>query len=473
MTPTGRSSLSLVALVAAGVALAGGNACSRTDDPLEHYASTGRAGNGSPSGGNQVAGASSSPQAGKSNGAGGQGAIAGKQGNGDAATGGAPEGGTDWGPSVPADFGCGEAPVSTEPFTKRALRSAAADCALYHYCRFEGGATVLESAVADHVETPSDQTRAAAQAAFAQAMSLWSVAELFQFGPAGSKAESQGKDIYQGRGLRELIHAWPLTTRCRVEEQVALQGYQEGMDESVLITGRGLFGLDYLLHYAGEDTTCMASSVAAKEWAKLSSEQLMARKLDYAAALTSDVVSQVRTIRGAWAEDGENFRPLFVDATGYEDSELKAMTVMAWSLVYLEREVKDWKLGVPAGYTLSSPVTLPESPYSELGTENLRANLRGFRALFEGCGPEGEGLGFDDWLAEQDHTGLANDIVAAWQNAQTAADSYPRFSEASAAELEALYRAIKGLTDLIKSDLFGDGSPLGLDLPQGVEGDTD
>jgi uncharacterized protein len=470
---TGRSSLTLVALVATGVALAGSNACSRTDDPLEHYASPGRAGSGSPSGGGQGDGPSPSQQAGKSNGDGGQGATAGKQGAGAADAGGAPEGGTDAGPPNPSDFDCGEAPISTEAFSKRALRSAAADCALYHYCRFEGGATELERDVADYVEAPSEQTLAAAQAAFAQAMSLWSVAEFFQFGPAGSKAVSQGKDIYQGRGLRELIHAWPLTTRCRVEEQVALQGYQEGMDESILVTGRGLFGLDYLLHYAGDDTSCMPSSAAGKEWATLSSEELTARKLDYAAALGSDVLTQIRELRAAWAEDGGNFRPLFVDATGYPEDELKVMTVTAWSLIYIEREVKDWKLGVPAGYTLSAPVTLPESPYSGLGTENLRANLRGFRALFQGCGPEGEGLGFDDWLIAQGHGDLATDIVAAWQNAQATADAFPPIAQASPAELEALYRAVKAVADLIKNDLFGDGSPLGLDLPEGVIGDTD
>jgi hypothetical protein len=283
---------------------------------------------------------------------------------------------------------------------------------------------------------------------------------------------SAGKDIYQGQGIRELIHPWPLTTRCRVEEQVVLPRYDEGLD-SILISGRGLFGLDYLLNYAASDTTCLPSSAAGKAWAKASPEELAAGKLEYAAVLGDDVLAQARALRAAWAEDGGNFRPVFVDATGYPSDELKVMTVMAWSLIYIEREVKDWKLGIPAGYTLKSPVSLPESPYSGLGTENVRANLRGFRALFQGCGPEGEGLGFDDWLTEQNHGELAGDVIAAWQNAQAAADAYPQFSQATPAELEGLYRAVKALTDLIKNDLFGDGSPLGLDLPEGVASDTD
>jgi hypothetical protein len=52
------------------------------------------------------------------------------------------------------------------------------------------------------------------------------------------------------------------------------------------------------------------------------------------------------------------------------------------------------------------------------------------------------------------------------------ADGYPRFSEASSAELEALYGAVKAITDLVKSDLFG-ADTLGLQLPQDVASDTD
>lgn len=470
---TRQSSLPRVAFVAAWVVLAGGYACSRTEDPREHYGTSARAGAGpSQSGGSLGSGAQPSQPAGSSN-VGSNAATGGSHGNGAEPSGGAPEGGAP--PAlieVPTELGCGEPPVSTEPFTQLALRAAAADCAQYHYCRFESGARILQDQIAGYVDAPDERTLTAARTAFAQANSLWSVAELFQFGPAGSSAVSAGKDIYRGEGLRELIYSWPLTVRCRVEEEVALQDYLEDMS-SVPVSARGLFGLEYLLYYPGADTACVPSSSTAKAWAKLDSSELAARKLEYAAALASDVVLQAGTLRTAWSPDGDDFRSDFINLVGYPTDEHKTMTVMAWSLIYVEREVKDWKLGVPAGYTLSSPVILPESTYSGLGTENLRANLRGFRALFQGCGEGGEGLGFDDWLIEQNNGALAADIITAWQNAQSAADSYPRFSDASPHELETLYRAVKALTDLVKSDLFGDGSTLNLDLPEGVASDTD
>lgn len=469
----GRSFFTPLALVAAGVALAGGNACSRTEDPREYYGNSARAGAApSQSGGSLGSGAQPSQQAGSSS-VGSAAATGGSHGNGAESSGGAPEGGAPPAPiDVATELGCGEPPISTEAFSQQGLRAAAADCAQYHYCRFESGARILQEHVAGYVDAPDERTLTAARTAFAQANALWSVAELFQFGPVGSSAVSMGKDIYQGQGLRELIYSWPTTVRCRVEEEVALQDYLEDM-RSVPVSARGLFGLEYLLYYPGADTACMPSSATAKAWGKLDPSELAALKLDYASALASDVLAQAGAIRTAWSPDGDDFRYDFVNLVGYPPEEHKTMTVMAWSLIYVEREVKDWKLGVPAGYTLSSPVILPESAYSGLGTDNLRANLRGFRALFQGCGEGGEGLGFDDWLIEQNNGALAADIITAWQNAQSAADSFPRFADASPTELKALYSAVKALTDLVKSDLFGDGSTLNLDLPEGVASDTD
>jgi hypothetical protein len=46
-------------------------------------------------------------------------------------------------------------------------------------------------------------------------------------------------------------------------------------------------------------------------------------------------------------------------------------------------------------------------------------------------------------------------------------------AQASDAELEQAYQSVKALTDLLKNELLGTGSPLNLDLPDSVAGDTD
>ena len=122
---------------------------------------------------------------------------------------------------------------------------------------------------------------------------------------------------------------------------------------------------------------------------------------------------------------------------------------------------------------MTAPVTGPETPFARLGTEAIRANLRGFRALFQGCASDGAGLGFDDWLAAAGHGELASEIIAAYDEAQTTLDSLPRLDEASPAQLDGAYQALRTLTSLLKSDLFGAGSPINLKLPATVEGDTD
>jgi predicted lipoprotein len=212
--------------------------------------------------------------------------------------------------------------------------------------------------------------------------------------------------------------------------------------------------------------------VCGKNWAALDAAELEARKLAYAAALGEDIVTSMTQLQSAWSPDGGDFRPRLVDATGYMN-EQEAMKVIAWSLLYVEREVKDWKLGIPTAHTINAPVSSAETPYSGLGTEAIRANLRGFQRLFQGCGDDGAGLGFDDWLVEAGHPELASEIVSALEGAQSAADPFPSFGKATPAELEALYQATKTLTNLLKNDLFGSGSPIGLSLPPGLDGDTD
>jgi predicted lipoprotein len=343
---------------------------------------------------------------------------------------------------------------------------------MWHRCEFESAAKDLVSSVREYHAEPDASGLLAAQRAFRNAMQVWSKLELFQFGPLSSRSESAGKDAYQGQGIRDLIYSWPAVARCRVEEQLATQNFTSQGVGNALVSARGLFGIEYSLFYSATDTACLPASSAATAWASLSEAELGQRKRDYALAVAEDVLEQARVLGTAWSPEGGDFRSVFVSASGYP-SEQEALNVLGFALIYVEREVKDWKLGIPAGYTLTHPVTLAETPFALHGTENIRANLIGFRSLFEGCGPAGEGLGFDDWLNEAGHADLAHDLLVALHAAQVVADASPPLNEATPAEIETLYAAIKALTNLLKADLFGAGSPLGLKLPAGVEGDTD
>lgn len=365
---------------------------------------------------------------------------------------------------------CGARPVADVPFTRRALREAAADCAVWHYCWFDVAASDLNERVQTYADAPGDTTLSEAQEAWRAAMEVWSHAELFQFGPSGSRSEAAGKDMYEGQGIRERIYAWPTTSRCRVEEQVISQNYATRGIDTALVSARGLFGLEVLLFNSDPGTECGLATATAQTWATLSVAELTARKQDYAVALSDDVATKAQDLQNVWSD---GFRQTWVSAGGSYPSEQEVMQVMAWSLVYVEREVKDWKVGIPAGHTQTHPVSHPETPFARVGTEAVRANLRGFRSLFQGCGADGEGVGFDDWLSEAGHAPLADEMIAAWQGAQAAADGLAPLHQLEVAELDAFYQQLRVLTTLLKNEFFGAGSPLNLKLPGGVEGDTD
>ncbi|HEU5075419.1 MAG TPA: imelysin family protein, partial [Polyangiaceae bacterium] len=392
-------------------------------------------------------------------------------GSGGSSSGGTGGGGTGGTGGSPID--CGPAPTHEEPFTKERLRAAAADCALYQYCQFEGRAHRLENAIAEHAIRTSDESLAHAQNAWRAAMQSWQVLEVFQFGPLANPSATAGKDGFQGTGLRDKIYAWPLVARCRVDEQVVGRSFVERGMDGALISGRGLYALETLLFYSGAECGCAASTSTAQTWQSLAPTTLDEYRRDYALAASEDVVDQIQGLVETWTTGDEPFYQKFVSASGYP-SEQEAMNVLAWALVYIEKEVKDYKLGIPAGYTLIAPVSEPEAPYAGVAYANVVENLRGFRSLFQGCGDSGEGLGFDDWLIEAGHAALAADIIAAWQTAfQTATNLASEGSDASEASVEQAYLDVKRLTDLLKNDLLGTGSPLNLDLPDSVAGDTD
>ncbi|HTU57618.1 MAG TPA: imelysin family protein, partial [Polyangiales bacterium] len=203
---------------------------------------------------------------------------------------------------------CGEPPVSMESFSRQRLLEAGGRCAVYQYCAFRTTAEALELAADAYADDRSEPQLKAAQAAFRTAMQRWSRAELFQFGPAASSSMSAGRDIYQGKGLRDRIYAWPTVSRCRVEEQLA-----EAMPDvsSALISARGLFALEYSLFFAGQGSECAASSRAAMVLGQLSEDQLRERKARYAAAISADLRTQSQALIDAWDPSGGNFLESF------------------------------------------------------------------------------------------------------------------------------------------------------------------
>jgi predicted lipoprotein len=155
-------------------------------------------------------------------------------------------------------------------------------------------------------------------------------------------------------------------------------------------------------------------------------------------------------------------------------SEQQGVNGLSDALFYLEREVKDLKLGRPLGLYMCTEGTCPdtaEAPSSGLSGAAIRQNLEGFRALLLGC-DEGD-FGFDDVLRQSSAGALADQLTTDLAAAVAAAAAVTAVRAAVTTNPEpalALHAAIKTLTDKLKSDLV---TVLDLELPRRVEGDND
>jgi predicted lipoprotein len=363
-------------------------------------------------------------------------------------------------------------------FTKRGLLESAADCAIARYEEFAELAATLRDTTAALAGDPTSEAKLAdARIAWLAAESSWQVAEPFSFGPAARSSEPGGQD------LRDQIYAWPLGSRCKTEQQIVDKAYESPAFPQTLISGRGLGAIEYLLfYYDGTDNAC--SSVAAINsqgtWAALSAAELVTRKAAYAAAAAKDVAARAEALRAAWAPSGGDFRKELVEAGGASAvfaSEQAALNAVSNALFYVEKEVKDLKVAKPLGLLDCTKATCPEaieSQFAHVASANVINNLVGFRLGFEGCGGGALAIGFDDWLEDAGAASLAADMRTAIDAAHATAQAMdPPLDVAiydDLAEVEALHASIKGVTDLLKTELV---TVLDLELPKTSEGDND
>lgn len=366
---------------------------------------------------------------------------------------------------------CPYGPDPSLSFSKKNLLLSVGKCATVRACEFQAWSLKLAQESEGYAEDLEASALGKVRSTYLQALLSWSRSELFRFGPAASAAN----DMAGGQGLRDLIYSWPFVSRCRVEEQTFGKDYQTyGFDNlvKVPINSRGLFAVEYLAFYEGTDNACSQFSVtnAGDAWANTSSEDLQVLKAQYLQAVSLDVHHRANLLFDAWDPEKGNYTQKLSEAEGYMSVQ-QALNIVAHALLYVEVEVKDYKVGHPAGLYADAPVERPELSFALGATDLLAQNLRGFEDVFVGC--DGEGLGFDDWLVEAGHGDLAADMIAALAGARSAVEEFPDLSQASQEELTELHAVIKVLTDLLKSEFFGQGSPLGLTLPTSVEGDTD
>lgn len=352
--------------------------------------------------------------------------------------------------------------------------AAFAECASASATSFKATADGLVTATAAHASAPSTKTLLDARAAFHAAMDAWQMNEVLRFGPAAASTTPGGQD------LRDEIYSWPLVSRCAVEEEIVSKAYETNT-AALLVNRRGLAAIEYLLFYEGADTACPSYSaiVSAGSWAALSATERDGRKRTYAAKAAEDVAARAAQLSRAWDPAGGDFKEKMLGTALFPSAQRALNVVSDGLLSHVENEVRDMKLARPLGL-LDCPAgsvcpELLESSFAHRSRRNVEANLRGFRKLMYGCGPDDEGPGFEDLLRSLNQGGVADRMRQSDEQttaalAAVAPDDFRTTLTADKAKVTAVYDGLSTLTKVLKTEFL---SVLDLELPMSLEGDND
>ncbi|MCB9742181.1 MAG: hypothetical protein H6741_18445 [Alphaproteobacteria bacterium] len=339
--------------------------------------------------------------------------------------------------------------------------------------RFIVEAEGLEQASGTWADAPEDAAaREEAQEAWRGAMSVWQELEVMQLGPAGSSLSALG-----GLDLRDEVYSWPTVNACRVDQETAAASWEAAdFFEASLVTSYGLDALERSL-WGGAENDCPSQVDINTDgtWDALGEAEIRTRRAAYAAALSAHVREQGQALQEAWDPAGGDFSGALANAgddAPYPSAQL-GLNAVYDALFYLETELKETKLGVPAAVDGCDADACPEAVELLASQSSMMAvisNLRGFRALFTG----GEGAGMDDLLDEVGHGDLRDDILghtdAAIALAEAATEPLSVMVTEHPEDAQALYAEVKALADLLKVDL---STVLSLQVPAEAAGDAD
>lgn len=292
-------------------------------------------------------------------------------------------------------------------------------------------------------EADPQAKRDAARVAFGTAMDAWQRVEMLLVGPAGPAGLVTG-----GESLRDEIYSFPVTNRCRIDEELAEGSFEEpNFFTANLVNVRGLDAVEYLLFVEGTDNACDATRPINKDgtWQALGADEIVRRRAEYAARAAEDAAARAAALASRWSPGTGDAYAAFVSAgeagSPYPTTRV-ALDEFSSGLFDLDTHVKDRKLAAHAPEEL-------ESPLSARSKENVLANLAAAREIFYAAPSAGEGTGYDDWLANVGQASLVADVDAAFAAAEAAVRAVPgSFETALADDPNALLGAQSAVGDL-------------------------
>lgn len=348
---------------------------------------------------------------------------------------------------------------------------------------FATRAQALDTAVQAHASavaadpTTADEPLAAAQAAWRDAALHWQQLEVMQIGPAAPSIAGLG-----GEDRRDAIYSWPTADTCAVDRALAEARYEaDDFFQTELVLSYGLDALEYLLFVHDDGHTCPAQVQLDGPWAALGPDEIERRRGAYAARLATEIAAQGAALAERWAPAGGDFAAALAEpgqgASPYA-SEAQALDDVFRAMFYADKQTKDGKLGVPLGVVEGCAavpcVSLMEAQWSGDAAPFIAANLRGLQLLLDGGPDPATAVGFDDLLAELGQEQIAQTLRTDITEAIALAEGLPapltQLVATDPAQAQALYDAIKDVTDTLKGPFV---MALMLTIPAEGAGDND
>lgn len=316
-------------------------------------------------------------------------------------------------------------------------------------------------------------TLEAARNTWAAAVDAWQRAAELQLGPATMDAGT----------LRDRIYAWPSLAPCDIDRDVVTHWNTPGSYDLSTKLGRqrSLTTIEFLLYPPNDDHNC---AIQPTGWSALGADLPRAR-CRLAHTLAVDVAAAASELHTAWRADGGNYvgeLSLAGTASSSLPSAHEAVNLVSNSFFYVDRTVKDMKLGEAAGIVMGNvcgTINVPcirevELLYADRATFAIRANLTSLREGVTGTTATAEGPGFDDFLIAVGHPELAANMIADLDSAIAKAAALPdSFLDALANDYAAvvdMHAAVKLFTNDLKSQFL---TVLALDIPDDVASDND
>ena len=312
-----------------------------------------------------------------------------------------------------------------------------------------------------------------ARAAWAAAVDAWQRADALLIGPAAM----------DNKTLRDRIYAWPQLAPCDVDRDVITHWNTPASYDVSTRLGRqrSLTTVEYLLFPASDMHGCPLEPAG---WSALGADLPRAR-CRLALTIAKDVAAGADALYTAWRPDGGNYVAELA-AAGTSGSAIASphagVNVVSNSFFYVDRNVKDMKLGEAAGIVVTNVCGTVNTPcerevelrYADRATFAIRANLAALREGVTGKTAASDGPGFDDFLIAVGHPALAQGMVdeldAAIAKANALPDSLLSALSASYSAVVDTHATIRLFTNDLKSQFL---TVLALDIPADVASDND